>query len=418
MLPRRTFLFVATAVITFVCVLTLIKSGGKEILTLFTNSASNSKEYDTDFANSYWLPNVYNTKGEVLFAKDRAATGFFSLGNFYDGVSLYGGTPKSGSSSVDEFQLVDKTGKAVLNQKFAYSNGFSEGLAATSIAESNGYSISYIDKTGSIKLTLPYRYRPSDAKAITRDNFSDKYYVFSEGMAAFRPGSANVDGNVLFCGYHDKAGKVVVEPQFFRCSKFSEGLARVGSLVEFNGRREQVFGFIDKTGQLIIPLEFQFVNDFSEGLARFNNGNTYGYIDKTGQVVIPPIYTKANDFSEGLALVKDEKTNLFGFIDKTGKYVIPPTYEHANNFSEGLAGVYVTDAKGNGSFGFIDKTGKYVIPPRATTVGEVTKGIYPINGQKGEQFNEAGFSNGVAIVRDAMGITMIDKSGSVIKVLD
>ena len=418
MLTRRTFIFAATAITTFVGVLTLMKLGGNGILTLFTNSASKSKEYDTDFANSDLLPNVYNAKGEVLFTKDQAATGFFSLGNFYDGVALYGGIPRRGLSGVDEVQLVDKTGKAVLNQKFAYSNGFSDGLAATSTAGSDGYSINYIDKTGSVKLTLPYRYRRSDAKAITGDDFGDKYYVFSEGMAAFRPGSANVDGNVLNCGYHDKAGKVVVKPQFFRCSKFSEGLARVASIVVVNGRKDQVFGFIDKTGQPIIPLEFQFVNDFSEGLAIFNSGNTYGYIDKTGQVVIPPIYTQANDFSEGLALVRDNNTRLFGFIDKTGKYVIPPTYEHANSFSEGLAGVYVQDVKGNGSFGFIDKSGKYVIPLRVTTRGAVSNGIYPINGQKGEQINEAGFSNGVAIVRDAMGITMIDKSGSVIKVLD
>jgi hypothetical protein len=102
------------------------------------------------------------------------------------------------------------------------------------------------------------------------------------------------------CGYIDKTGKVVIEPLYYECEKFSEGLApvRYGS---------EKWGWIDRTGNFVIqPMCFE-PDSFSEGLA-VCQGLAEFYINRTGKIVIigkgldNPIQI-ARPFSEGLALI-------------------------------------------------------------------------------------------------------------------
>ncbi len=72
------------------------------------------------------------------------------------------------------------------------------------------------------------------------------------------PGARVAQGGELFIikqagklGYIDKAGKVVVEPQFDRAENFSEGLAAVRV-----GGRRGTCGYIDKTGKFAINPQF------------------------------------------------------------------------------------------------------------------------------------------------------------------
>ncbi len=76
-------------------------------------------------------------------------------------------------------------------------------------------------------------------------------------------------------GYMDNTGNIVIEPQFYSASGFSEGLAKVGA------------GLIDKTGKIVIKLQGSFLG-FSEGLAGVKIGKKLGYIDKIGQYVWEP----------------------------------------------------------------------------------------------------------------------------------
>lgn len=63
------------------------------------------------------------------------------------------------------------------------------------------------------------------------------------------------------CGYLDKAGHIVIEPEFDDASFFSEGLAAV--------MQDRKWGFINKQGYMVIEPRFEYVFDFSEGLAAF-----------------------------------------------------------------------------------------------------------------------------------------------------
>ncbi len=102
-------------------------------------------------------------------------------------------------------------------------------------------------------------------------------------------------------GYKDKAGNIVIEPQFTDChAGFYEGLAAVSIDV----KRKRVFGFIDKTGKWVIDPVYRQVSIFSEGLASVEEeGKKAGFIDKKGNFVIEPVFDHAFQFIDGKAEV-------------------------------------------------------------------------------------------------------------------
>lgn len=67
--------------------------------------------------------------------------------------------------------------------------------------------------------------------------------------------------------------------------------------------RHENCGYIDKSGEFVIEPQFSRAGYFSEGLAAVHVGGKYGYIDKTGEMKIKPRYDIAISFHEGLAEV-------------------------------------------------------------------------------------------------------------------
>jgi len=144
-------------------------------------------------------------------------------------------------------------------------------------------------------------------------------------------------------GYIDKAGKVVIAPQFFVAQDFAEGLAAV-RIEEAVGSK---FGYIDRTGRMVIAPRFNQAGPFSEGLAAVETSSrlvgkqvvdtAWGFIDKSGVIRVPDKYDFAGNFSEGLALVAIKAGVSMGYINRGGKMIIPPRFSEARDFSEGLA---------------------------------------------------------------------------------
>jgi hypothetical protein len=144
---------------------------------------------------------------------------------------------------------------------------------------------------------------------------------------------------------------------------FFEDLAVAYTIEEAEGVPVSLAGYVDVSGALVIEPQFNVAGDFSEGLAAAGVGENddvmkYGYIDKMGAWVIQPQFWLANPFSEGLArvAVKVEDGVKIGFIDKTGAWAVEPRFDDAHSFSEGLAIVWEND-----QCGYIDKTGTVVI---------------------------------------------------------
>lgn len=187
--------------------------------------------------------------------------------------------------------FIDKESKIVIKPQFNWVKDFSEGLAAVNIG--NGWR--YIDKTGQVIIPLVESWNTGD---------------FKEGLAIIY---VSHNEKPTTCGYIDKTGKQVIEPNFSQCTDFSEGLAAV----KLN--ESKYYSYIDKTGQEVIKIEFTtHASSFSDGLAKVETSDKTGYIDKTGKFVIEGISWGQN-FKNGLAQFSNSQEE--GYINKEGKIV-------------------------------------------------------------------------------------------------
>jgi hypothetical protein len=187
-------------------------------------------------------------------------------------------------------------------------------------------------------------------------------------------------------GFIDENGKVIIKPQYWRVSFFSEGLA----LVEQENEKRDESKYIDVNGNVAIePMKsIEYETVFSEGLAVFHSleNGKYGYINKKGEVVIEPKFDEADLFTEGAAIVRINYK--YGFIDTKGNYLIEPIFDQAEAFSEGLANVAF-----GGKSGYVDKNGNYVI------------------GLVFEEFDRGRFSDGLVPARVGEKWGYINKKG-------
>ncbi len=215
---------------------------------------------------------------------------------FHDGLAM---VEVEGEEIPPRKGFIDKTGKVVIPARFTYVYPFSEGLAAATESESGDSGWGFIDKTG--KWLVP----PSFAWA-----------------SNFESGVAPVD-NKTNCSYIDKTGTVALSMPAPGSKKsctmawgdFNNGLSRW-----LFGEK---YGFIDRTGKTLIYPQFDLTDGFSEGLAAVEIGKKWGYIDTTGKMVIEPQdWSSAKPFHNGLAQVVTH--GRWGYIDKTGKYVWGP----------------------------------------------------------------------------------------------
>lgn len=154
------------------------------------------------------------------------------------------------------------------------------------------------------------------------------------------------------CGFQDKQGKVVIEPQFDGCQSFSQGLAVV--------RVDKKWGYIDKTGKFIVSPQFDYADSLFEELTLVVSNGKIGFIDKTGKVVIKP------EFELGLGKeFPNTSTNvarkLFKSNFKDYLQQLEPSKVMQHRFSHGLAATIKDD-----KCGYIDKTGKFIIQPQFT----------------------------------------------------
>lgn len=184
-------------------------------------------------------------------------------------------------------------------------------------------------------------------------------------------------------GYIDRAGKMIIEPQFKAASAFHDGLARVE---DANG-----IGFIDRNGKMVLRVPKNktwgdFQNQMAISMTRpwgaFPESEKFvpamGFIDTSGAEGIAPRFEDAKDFYEELAAVKEE--GKWGYINGLGKWVVKPKFEWANEFSEGLAAV-----KEEGKVCFINHIGRRMIEGDFEIAGYFSEGLCPvkINGKWG-----------------------------------
>lgn len=232
------------------------------------------------------------------------------------------------------------------------------------------YKYGYIDKAGAIVIEPQFDRADRFSDGMARIAIRSKVDKVGEDVVPSKPDFPDGPPGkrqpyYTKYGYIDKTGQIVITPQFdSSAGHFSDGMARI----RINGK----YGYINKTGKIAVKPEFNYMaKRFSEGMASVVVGGRYGFIDKTGQIVVKPQFVRAANFSEGLAAVKID--NKHGYINTTGRTVIRPRFDYTCSFHEGLAAVRI-----NNKWGFINRTGRIVIEPQFDGAFTFREGLAPI----------------------------------------
>ena len=237
---------------------------------------------------------------------------------------------------VDNFRvhLIDKRGRYVLRDtRYGGPYGhFSEGLSAVGVADKCGY----INKSGEFVIDPQFE--------LARQ--------FKEGLAI-----VIIDGKY---GYIDVRGEYAIEPQYDNAAHFSEGLAAV--------EIDEKWGYVDKEGVLVIEPKFDSAGSFSEGLARVGINDKHGFAGKDGAVAVELEFDWARDFFSGVAPVKLD--DEWGIVNKRGDFIVDPKLDRLEAFSEGLAKVKIDD-----KWGFVNTDGEIVIEAQFKDARKFSEGL-------------------------------------------
>ncbi len=299
------------------------------------------------------------------------------------------------SSGYNEWKYINKTGKVVLPGPFTRADTLSEGLAAVEVIYDmgngiKGQHVGYIDAKGKMVIPASFSYGQPFKNDVAIVSISESVPVYKYYFTLIDKTGKRINTKEytdirthLVNGYYrcklskpgepekweiiDKTGKEFPDDGLNSPSIFSEGLARFS--------KDNKWGFKNKAGNIVLPPQYAMASDFSEGLAlvKTDSKSMYGFINKKGEWVIKPIYFSANSFQEGLSSVgigKDyyDASKKYGAINKTGKTVIPFEYKSLSNFVNGRA-----IAEQAGIYFYLYKNGKNSLASDITTLSETRR---------------------------------------------
>lgn len=193
-------------------------------------------------------------------------------------------------------------------------------------------------------------------------------------------------------GYINRAGDVLIEPQWDEAEPFNEGIAVVGT----GGLQDRLYGLIDRDGTAVVPVRYAGMKDCGAfclfGDEAVLGDGKIGWYDKAGGFCQDPVYDDADGTptDSGLIFVswyEDEDRSYDrhhdAYMDRSsGKTAIPFDYIGENytegTFHEGYAYWLIENDEGFDAF-LIDLTGRRVVFPNGIVPdGDVCEGVLRI----------------------------------------
>ena len=285
---------------------------------------------------------------------------------------------KEGSSIFNNdkgFGIINKTGKIVLDARYAFIDNFENGIAV--FVDNNQAGI--LDNTG--KVLIEPRY-----EEIFR--FDQKHYLIQQNGLK---------------GLISITGESVIPALYSAIDYFSEGLAPV--------MKSGKWGFSDTKGSEIIPCQFaEYEDGFKDGRINVRMGDQWRIKHGNDTIVLPQYDEVLPYYGFTAAFRKD---NLWGFLNIQGEESIEPKYSELIYNKGSLIFGKCPQADGSNKFSLINAYGKEIVEPKYLEVVRFTEGFAAVKSDKGWGFiNELGvevvlpqydevrnFSSGRAAVR-------------------
>lgn len=306
-----------------------------------------------------------------------SAQGNFVVNPQFDQIWQFDAGGRAVVQTGERFGVIDLHGNYVIPPQFEQIGWYSyggeiRGLADGLVPARSGGRWGYVDPSGNWAITPQFaEARMFDASGLAAVKVGANTPPPQPGSGAVLMDTETAPGS---WGYVDRAGRLVIPPQFANAGEFSgNGLApvQIGTM----------WGFIDRTGAFKVNPQFTFVGPFaptgagpravvSVAGAPTPQGNAtwrYGVIDESGAFTVNPQFDMLETFDRnGRAVVG--VGNMAGLIDETGRFVVNPIYSQLRLMPGSSTYFYqrpaATSDAGNSEIGWIDRDGRVLTAVR------------------------------------------------------
>lgn len=133
-------------------------------------------------------------------------------------------------------------------------------------------------------------------------------------------------------GYFNRKGKVVIPIIYDEAESFSNGVALVGRLNDFN---QMEFSYLDAYGKEKFPFRYEFAYSFKESITFVREKGKYKLIKLNGEELNGNLFDFVENFNNSpYALVSNE--GFWGAIDKNGMAIVPIIYDSIGKNANGF----------------------------------------------------------------------------------
>jgi hypothetical protein len=268
----------------------------------------------------------------------------------------------------EKFALIDKKGNYQSEFLFAEVFPFKNGLARALDLSMRTWG--WLDTKGNWKIEPKFNEIVSD---------------FDEaGMAIVSEKNGNWGGSN---GVINQMGIYIIPPEYISISPFVNNLTLVSKYEGESYKRKS--GYFNRKGKVVIPIIYDEAESFSNGVAlvgRLNDFNQmeFSYLDAYGKEKFPYKYEFAYSFKESITFVREK--GRYKLINLNGEELYGRSFDIVENFND----LPYARVSNGGFWGAIDKNGIDIVPIIYDSIGKNANGFICLKNDKRSYINFKG----------------------------
>lgn len=213
------------------------------------------------------------------------------------------------------YQLIDKSGKAVNAESWAFIFNLGDGYFQ--VRKKQGEDrISGIDSllkryNGSSSVSGPVGVVDTNGRSILPMAFDEIFHL--------QPNYFSVEANGLN-GCYKKNGEMVYQAKSSSSIYFFKNCAEV--------REASGCGLIDTSGHYLLPAQYDSIGIVYKGYATVSRQGYYGLIDSLGHIVLTPQFEELQPLVNGIAIFAEKKK--YGYVFSNGNKLFSAKFDEAS----------------------------------------------------------------------------------------